>query len=229
MASAPHTEFDFAVIGGGLVGAAIAWGLAKRGRSVAMLDEGDIAFRASRGNFALIWVQSKGGGMSRYALWTRQSSDAWPRLAAALRIETGLDVCLHQPGGFHLLLSQGEMENRANALKRLHNQPGMVPFEYQMLDHAQTEKMLPQIGPDVVGASFCPLDGHVNALRLLRALHVDFQRHGGRYFPDRTVERIEPHGGEYNLHRGNVEVYPPKILPAAARGNSPPAPMLRTI
>jgi len=44
MASAPHTEFDFAVIGGGLVGAAIAWGLARRGRSVAMLDEGDIAF-----------------------------------------------------------------------------------------------------------------------------------------------------------------------------------------
>ena len=57
MAGASHNEFDFAVIGGGLVGAAIAWGLARRGRSVAMLDEGDIAFRASRGNFALIWVQ----------------------------------------------------------------------------------------------------------------------------------------------------------------------------
>ena len=97
--------------------------------------------------------------MSRYALWTRQSSDAWPQLAEALRIETGLDVCLHQPGGFHLLLSPEEVENRANALKRLHNQPGMVPFEYHILDHAQAEKMLPQIGPDVVGASFCPLDG----------------------------------------------------------------------
>ena len=65
MAGVPHNEFDVAVIGGGLVGAAIAWGLAKRGRSVAMLDDGDIAFRASRGNFALIWVQSKGGGMPR--------------------------------------------------------------------------------------------------------------------------------------------------------------------
>src|SRR5215471_19219686 len=66
--------------------------------------------------------------------------------------------------------TQKTQENRANALERLHNQPGMVPFEYHMLDHAQTEKMLPEIGPDVVGASFCPLDGHVNALRLLRAL-----------------------------------------------------------
>ena len=32
--------------------------------------------------------------------------------------------------------------------------------------------MLPGIGPEVVGGSFCPLDGHVNALRLLRALHI---------------------------------------------------------
>jgi glycine/D-amino acid oxidase-like deaminating enzyme len=225
MASAPHAEFDFAVIGGGLVGAAIAWGLARRGRSVAMLDEGDTALRASRGNFALIWVQSKGGGMSQYALWTRQSSEAWPQLAEELRIETGLDVCLQQPGGFHLLLSQSEVENRANALKRLHNQPGMVPFEYHMLGHAQTEKMLPEIGPDVVGASFCPLDGHVNALRLLRALHVGFQRNGGRYFPDGGVKRIEPRSGEFGLH-GGVDISAHKIVLAAGLGNAPLAPMV---
>ena len=226
MAGASHNEFDFAVIGGGLVGAAIAWGLARRGRSVAMLDEGDIAFRASRGNFALIWVQSKGGGMSRYALWTRQSSDVWPQLAEAIRIETGLDVCLHQPGGFHLLLSQKEVENRANALKRLHNQPGMVPFEYRMLDHAQTQKMLPQVGPDVIGASFCPLDGHVNALRLLRALHVGFQRNGGRYFSDCAVERIESRGGEFRLHGGSIEIAAHKIVLAAGLGNAELAPLV---
>lgn len=34
-----RNDFDFAVIGGGLVGAAIAWGLAGRSRSVATLDD----------------------------------------------------------------------------------------------------------------------------------------------------------------------------------------------
>ncbi len=34
------------------------------------------------------------------------------------------------------------------------------------------EEMLPGIGPDVVGGSYCPLDGHVNSLRLFRALHT---------------------------------------------------------
>jgi glycine/D-amino acid oxidase-like deaminating enzyme len=226
MVRAAPNEFDFAVIGGGLVGAAIAWGLSRRGRRVAMLDEGDTGFRASRGNFSLVWVQSKGGGMSRYAIWTRQSSDAWPQLAQALRTNSGLDVCLQQPGGLHLLLSQREMENRANALKRLHNQPDMVPFEYHMLDHAQVEKMLPQIGPEVVGASFCPLDGHVNALRLLRALHVGFQRHGGRYFPESIVEGIEPAGGEFRVHASRVAITVQKIVLAAGLGNAKLAPMV---
>ena len=48
--------YDVAVVGGGLVGVATAWGLAREGCRVLVLDEGDRAVRASRGNFALVWV-----------------------------------------------------------------------------------------------------------------------------------------------------------------------------
>jgi glycine/D-amino acid oxidase-like deaminating enzyme len=54
-------RFDAMVVGGGLVGSAIAWGLRREGLSVALLDEGDVAYRASRGNFGLVWVQSRAG------------------------------------------------------------------------------------------------------------------------------------------------------------------------
>jgi len=74
---------DFAVVGGGLVGSAIAWGLARLGQRVIVLDQGDFAYRASRGNFALVWVQSKGLGMPEYAGWTKRSSDGWAGFAAA--------------------------------------------------------------------------------------------------------------------------------------------------
>ncbi|KAB2850912.1 MAG: FAD-dependent oxidoreductase [Hyphomicrobiaceae bacterium] len=40
-------EFEIAIVGGGLVGAALAWGLARLGRKVALLDEGDDATRAA--------------------------------------------------------------------------------------------------------------------------------------------------------------------------------------
>ncbi len=42
------------------MGAALAFGLQRRGLSTLMLDEGDMAFRAARGNFGLVWVQGKG-------------------------------------------------------------------------------------------------------------------------------------------------------------------------
>ena len=58
----PLATYDVAVVGGGLVGVATAWGLAREGCRVVVLDEGDRAVRASRGNFALVWVQSKGLG-----------------------------------------------------------------------------------------------------------------------------------------------------------------------
>ena len=222
----PSPEYDFAVVGGGLVGMAVAWGLARRGRRVVVLDEGDVAWRASRGNFALVWVQSKGAGMSEYALWTMASAQRWPALAAALAEETGLDVRYRRPGGLHLLLSEREVESRANALKRLHNQPGMAAFEYAMLDRAAVAKMLPQVGPQVAGASFCPADGDVNALRLLRALHVGFARAGGHYRANHAVERIEPRPGEFRLHGGAGEIAAGRIVLAAGLGNARLAPMV---
>ena len=69
MPGAAKSEFDVAVVGGGLVGSALALGLARAGQRVALLDEGDAAVRASRANFALVWVQSKGLGMPAYTGW----------------------------------------------------------------------------------------------------------------------------------------------------------------
>ena len=47
-------EYDFIVVGGGLVGSSIAYGLARQKYKVAVLDGGDRSFRASRGNFGLV-------------------------------------------------------------------------------------------------------------------------------------------------------------------------------
>ena len=77
-------QTEVAIIGGGLVGASIAWGLARLGERVTILDEGDDAYRASRGNFALVWVQSKGLGMAAYAAWSVRASNAWAGLALSL-------------------------------------------------------------------------------------------------------------------------------------------------
>lgn len=219
-------DYDVAVVGGGLVGAATSWGLAREGLRVALLDEGDRAVRASRGNFALVWVQSKGLGLAAYAGWTIRSSNAWGGFSDLLKQETGLDVCFQRPGGFHLALSEKELEARANNLKRLHNQPGIVEYRTEILDHAQVAKMLPDIGPEVVGASYCPLDGHVNSLRLFRTLHTAINARGVTYLPSHKVENITREGGEFRLTTTQGEIRAGKVALAAGNANMKLAPMV---
>src|SRR5713226_2654637 len=126
-------RFDAIVIGGGLVGTAIGYGLTRTGLQVALLDEGDIAYRASRGNFGLVWVQSKGLGAPHYQHWSRRSAALWPALAAQLAERTGLDTGLRQPGGVYFCLSEAEMERRAEIMAQLRREAGNAGLEYRLL------------------------------------------------------------------------------------------------
>jgi len=226
MSEAARRDFDVAVIGGGLVGSALALGLARAGQRVALLDEGDAAVRASRANFALVWVQSKGLGLPEYAGWTIRSSDAWAGFAAGLEAETGLDVGFERPGGFHLALSEAELESRALQLRRLHNQPGIASYKTEIVDRARLEASLPGLGPDVVGGSYCPLDGHCNSLRLHRALHTAIRNRGVRYLPSHRVEAIEHIGGEFRLRTPHRRLSAGKVVIAAGNASMQLAPMV---
>lgn len=210
-----NREFDIAVIGGGLVGSAIAWGLANARQRVAVLDEGDLALRASRGNFALVWVQGKGYGMPQYGLWTLRSAESWIAFADMLLVQTGIDVAYRRPGGFHLALSQAELEHRAAQLKLIHEQPGMPGIGFEMFDHAGVKRLMPEIGPEVAGGSFTRMDGHCNSLKLLRALHAGMQELGTAYLPGRRVESITHASGEFRLASRRGEVRAGRIVLAA--------------
>jgi glycine/D-amino acid oxidase-like deaminating enzyme len=221
-----YPQPDIAIVGGGLMGACLAWGLARRGLRVCVLDEGDIALRASRANFALIWVQGKGLGFPAYTAWTKSAAACWPRLASELKSETGIDVALDQPGGFTLCLSDRELQANVDVLKRLHNQPEAVAHPYEVLDHGQTKVRLPAIGPDVSGSIYCPLDGHVNSLRLFRALHATFKLYGVDYRAAHAVDVVMPEAGGFVVTGSWGQVRAPRLVLAAGLGNARLAPMV---
>ena len=219
-------EFDTAVIGGGLVGSAIAWGLARCGQRVGVLDEGDVALRASRGNFALVWVQSKGLGLAPYSAWTMRSANAWREFADKLEQQTGIDVAFERPGGFNLSLSEREWEARRDLLQRIQDQPGMQRFEFEMLDRERVKQIIPQIGPEVVGASYSRFDGHCNSLRLFRALNAGMQQLGTTYLAEHHVEHIDYTGGEFRIATRSGEVRAAKVVLAAGIDSVRLAPMV---
>lgn len=212
------------MVGGGLVGAAIACGLRDRGLDTLLLDEGDVAFRASRGNFGLVWVQSKGLGAPWYQLWTRGSAREWPGLAADLAARTGLDPALQQPGGVHLCLGEAEFEDRAARMARMKEEAGNHGFDYRMIRADELGGMLPGLGPAVVGASWSPYDGHASPLLLLRALHRAFTDAGGAYIPNATVTGGTAAPNDFRVETPAGAFAAPRIVLAAGLGNAALAP-----
>jgi glycine/D-amino acid oxidase-like deaminating enzyme len=216
---------DALVVGGGLVGAAIAWGLLKQGLSVALLDEGDVAFRASRGNFALVWVQGKGDGQPAYTRWTRLSATEWPALRDMLGAATGIETELEQPGGMHLCFSEAEIEQRLALLERMRLAAGNHGYDYRLVTGPELRDMLPGVGPKVIGATYTPYDGHVNSLKLLHALHQGFVSAGGVYLPNAKVTSATaaPHDFIIETEAGRFSA--PRVVLAAGLGNRDLAPL----
>jgi glycine/D-amino acid oxidase-like deaminating enzyme len=216
---------DVLVVGGGLVGTAVAYGLAREGAKVTVLDEGDGGFHASRGNFGLVWVQGKGYGLSPYARWSRSSAQRWPGLAAALMEDSDVDVSLRQPGGFHLCFSDAELAEREKRLSTLQAELG-GDYPYQLLDAKELRERLPAVGPAVIGASYTPMDGHVNPLKLLRALHRSMQQRGVTLVSSSQISRIAPEAGGFAAHGRDAVWRAPRIVLAAGLGNRALAPQV---
>lgn len=216
---------DAIVVGGGLVGAAIAHGLREQGLDTVLLDEGDIAFRASRGNFGLVWVQTKGLGAPWYQRWTRGSASAWPELAADLGARSGLDLALQQPGGIGLCLTEAEFEDRSRRMAQMRREAGNAGFDYRMIRADELRDMLPGLGPTVVGGSYTPYDGHASPLALLQALHRVFTEAGGAYVPNAKVTgaRAAPH--DFRVETAAGAFAAPRIVLAAGLGNADLAPL----
>lgn len=220
-----RTDADVSVIGGGLVGLAIALGLQRNGQRVLLIDEGDVALRASRGNFGLVWVQGKGDTCPEYARLTRLSARLWADFAAELTDATGVDLQLSQIGGLHVCLNDEELAQRATMLRGMRETfGGDYPFE--VLDHAALKAKVPEIGPTVAGATWCPEDGHVNPLLLMRAMVQRFKDGGGILSTEGPVEKIEPKEGGFRIHTKGQRVETGKVVLAAGLGNRDLAPQV---
>lgn len=229
--AASAREPDFAIIGGGLVGWSIAYGLARQGRRVVVHDEGDTALRAARGNFGHVWVQDKGAGVPAYHRLTRESAAQWDDLARGLLDASGIDVALHQPCGYAFCLDESSFDARSRLMRRIRAEAGDFGFEFEMLDRGNLQRRMPAalaLGPRVVGASYSPYDGHVDPLRLLRALYQSAIALGATHRFGAPVEAVEPvTGGDgFEVRTAWGSAWVPQVVIAAGLANARLAPMV---
>jgi glycine/D-amino acid oxidase-like deaminating enzyme len=217
---------DAIVVGGGIVGSSIAFGLARAGLKVVVFDEGDDAIRASRANFGLVAVQMKGAGNPAYHRWTRQSADLWGDFAAELEERTGIDVDFARQGCAVACLNEQEWTRKVAELEQIRAEAGPFGFDYRLLDNAEMADLFPGISRQVLGGAHTTYDGHCSPLYLLRALHRAILVLGGRYVPNARVGRIGASPSRFTVEAGGETVTAPKLVLGAGLGSSALAPQL---
>ena len=209
--------YDLLVLGGGIIGCSIAWGAATAGARVAVIDAGDDAFRASTGNFGLLWTQGKGANAPAYARWTRASADLWPEFADALIGASGIDFDFQQEGGIQFVLSEADADKRRRSLAG----PGETkdPFDVEFLPGDELRRMVPEVGPDVPGATYCRRDGVVNPLLLLRAFRRVLVDAGVAVLQGHPARRIERSATGFSVSVGHRRLDADKLVLAAGLAN----------
>ncbi|RLM23467.1 FAD-dependent oxidoreductase [Brenneria alni] len=213
-----NRHYDVVVIGGGIVGHAIAYGLSQKKISVAVCDGGDRDFRASRGNFGLVWVQGKGLTCPSYNALSCLAASQWQDFAQSLQTKTGIDCGFRRPGGLNICLSHDALEQAEQAMRKLRR--GNPHFSYQVWRAETLRQHVPAISPQVAGAIYSPHDGHVNPLLTLRALSQAFIQAGGDYFPSSPVSEIQRDATGFILHTSRGEFRAQRIVLAAGLENT---------
>lgn len=212
-----HGTRDVVIIGGGMIGTSVGLGMVRAGATVMILEAGDGAFHAARGNFGLVWAQSKGVLAPEYGIWTRDAVRAWPEFEEELFELSGVRTHYRRGSGIQLCLSEAEYAKREILIGKVaaHGIEGHSP---RMIDAQTVREMIPGVGPEVVGGSVSDMDGDCHSLFLYRAQIEAFHAVGGEITSGQAVTAITPVAGGYRVTAGDHVVTAPRVLIAAGLG-----------
>jgi glycine/D-amino acid oxidase-like deaminating enzyme len=175
---------DVLVIGGGIVGAATAYQLAKRGASVTLLEADRLASGATGRNLGYIWVHTRRPGPElELVMATRNELEGLPE-------ELGADFGLRTNGGLIYFTSEAQDVVMREFVDR--RTADGVPM--RLLDGDEARAMAPILPETVLGATYCPLDAQVDPNQYVRAFAAAAQRAGARVVEGAAARTFETDG-----------------------------------
>ena len=177
---------DVVVIGGGIIGAACSYYLAREGLAVQLLDGSSPASATSgacEGNL-LLWDKE----LTKELPLGKLSLELWRNLAQELDFDFEYDV----KGG--LMVADNEQALAATTLKVGEMEAAGVPC--RMLEAAEIHEVEPALAGDLAGVALFPEDTQVEPRRATFALVKGGQRRGLSLRLNTTVRRVilDKHG-----------------------------------
>ena len=178
------TSPDVLIIGGGIVGAATAYHLARRGVAVTLLEADRLASGATGRNLGFIWLHTRRTGPELdLVMATRTGLERLPD-------ELGEDFGLRTRGGLIYAVTEAQavvMREFVDA-----RVADGVPMEFLSGDDAR--ELAPVLPDSVVAASYCPLDAQMDSVRYVRAFANAAQRAGATIVEGVAVRTLKATG-----------------------------------
>ena len=174
---------DVIIIGGGIVGCATAYYLAKSGTKQVIVLEASksIGHGGSCRNGGGVRQSGRDVRELPYAMYGIQH--LWPTLSE----ELGVDVEYTQKGNLRLGKTQAHLEK----LQKLADNAKAVGLGVEMVDAKEVQEICPYLSKDIIGASWCPTDGHANPLTTTLGYYKRSLEMGVSYYTDAKVAMLK--------------------------------------
>jgi glycine/D-amino acid oxidase-like deaminating enzyme len=158
---------EIIVVGAGIIGASIAWHLAKAGASVTIVEAGEAGGVATPASFA--WINASWGNPEPYFRLRTRSMAEWKRLAAQAP-----GIQLGWVGGLAWDLPPDELEAYAA-------EHGSWGYGIHRVDRAETARIEPSLAEPPQLALHVAEEGAVEPAAAARALAADAVNHGAGF------------------------------------------------
>jgi glycine oxidase len=158
---------DVAIIGGGVIGLAVARSLALRGVcDILLIERNRLGGESSQAAAGMLAPQAEANRAHEFFDLTCRSRDMYPAFAAALLAETGIDIELDTTGTLYLAFTDDDEAE----LERRYKWQNDARLPIEKLDPIAVRQLEPSISEGVRAALKFPLDIQVENRRLLNAL-----------------------------------------------------------
>ncbi|HYG12270.1 MAG TPA: glycine oxidase ThiO [Pyrinomonadaceae bacterium] len=186
---------DAVVVGGGVIGLAVARELARRGAEVVLIERGEAGAEASWAAAGMLAPQVEADGADEFFKLAVASRDAYPAFARELEEESGVSIELDRTGTLYLAFTEADEEE----CERRFLWQTRAGLRVERLTASEVRALEPQISPRVRSALRFPLDGQVENRRLTSALAKACERRGVRVFKQTEASAIKIESGRASV------------------------------
>jgi glycine oxidase len=180
-----HSTYDVVIVGGGLMGSACAWELAREGARVLVLEKSIPGAEASSAAAGILGARAEAHGPGPMAELLRRSLALYPAWDEALREATGIDIELRQSGLLKVARTPAELARLAREAAWMRSEKGACA----RLTRRAVARLEPSLAPAAGGLRFAG-DARVDPRRLFRAVHLSALRAGARFESGSAVRRV---------------------------------------